>query len=345
MESVRAGARWWSRNGKRRRLGRPGMVLAPAALGLLVAGCHAAPAGPGQAVNQQITVASVPGFANAPLQVAVRDGLFARDHVDVKVQTYPTLQRAYAALGSGQAEVISGDYAGLLYAQSHPSGARLRLIADGYDATPGLMDVLTLPGSPVTNPQQLEGKAVGTPLPDLAPFSADAPYNMETLATEAVLQSDGVSPSSVVWKAMPAGNLITALREHQVSAIVVPQPYILQAETALGAVELFDVCSGVTASLPLSGYFTTAGFARNYPVALHAFQAALTTAKASTGQLGTVRSVLSTLPGMTAQEADLVTVGQYPTFLSVGQVQRVADLMYGTGMITNTISVRPMLFR
>lgn len=345
MESVRAGARWWSRNGKRRRLGRPGMVLAPAALGLLVAGCHAAPAGPGQAVNQQITVASVPGFANAPLQVAVRDGLFARDHVDVKVQTYPTLQRAYAALGSGQAEVISGDYAGLLYAQSHPSGARLRLIADGYDATPGLMDVLTLPGSPVTNPQQLEGKAVGTPLPDLAPFSADAPYNMETLATEAVLQSDGVSPSSVVWKAMPAGNLITALREHQVSAIVVPQPYILQAETALGAVELFDVCSGVTASLPLSGYFTTAGFARNYPVALHAFQAALTTAKASTGQLGTVRSVLSALPGMTAQEADLVTVGQYPTFLSVGQVQRVADLMYGTGMITNTISVRPMLFR
>lgn len=345
MESVRAGARWWSRNGKRRRLGRPGMVLAPAALGLLVAGCHAAPAGPGQAVNQQITVASVPGFANAPLQVAVRDGLFARDHVDVKVQTYPTLQRAYAALGSGQAEVISGDYAGLLYAQSHPSGARLRLIADGYDATPGLMDVLTLPGSPVTNPQQLEGKAVGTPLPDLVPFSADAPYNMETLATEAVLQSDGVSPSSVVWKAMPAGNLITALREHQVSAIVVPQPYILQAETALGAVELFDVCSGVTASLPLSGYFTTAGFARNYPVALHAFQAALTTAKASTGQLGTVRSVLSALPGMTAQEADLVTVGQYPTFLSVGQVQRVADLMYGTGMITNTISVRPMLFR
>ena len=328
--------------GRLGRLARPGMIMMPAALALLAAGCHAAPAGPGQAVNQQITVAAVPGFANAPLQVAVREGLFARY---VNVQTYPTLQRAYAALGSGQAEVISGDYAGLLYAQSHPSGARLRLIADGYDATPGVMEVLTLPGSPITNPQQLEGKAVGTPLPELAPFSADAPYNVETLATEAVLQTDGVSPSSVVWKPMPAGDMIAALRDHQVSAIVAAQPYILQAETALGAVELFDVCSGVTASLPLSGYFTTAGFARDYPTALHAFQAALTAAKASTGQPGTVRSVLSTLPGMTAQQADLVTVGQYPTFLSVGQVQRVADLMYGTGMITNTIAVRPMLFR
>ena len=203
--------------------------MMPAALALLAAGCHAAPAGPGQAVNQQITVAAVPGFANAPLQVAVREGLFARYHVDVNVQTYPTLQRAYAALGSGQAEVISGDYAGLLYAQSHPSGARLRLIADGYDATPGVMEVLTLPGSPITNPQQLEGKTVGTPLPELAPFSADAPYNVETLATEAVLQTDEVSPSSVVWKPMPADDMITALRDHQVSAIVAAQPYILQA--------------------------------------------------------------------------------------------------------------------
>ncbi len=136
MESIRARACAGSRSKKPARLSRAGLIMAPAALALLAAGCHAAPAGPGQAVNQQITVATVPGFADAPLQVAVKDRLFARHHVDVNVQTYPTLQRAYAALGSGQAEVISGDYAGLLYAQSHPSGARLRLIADGYDATP-----------------------------------------------------------------------------------------------------------------------------------------------------------------------------------------------------------------
>ena len=43
--------------------------------------------------------------------------------------------------------------------------------------------------------------------------------------------------------------------------------------------------------------------------------------------------------------SSLVTIGQYPTFLSVGQVQRVADLMYGTGMINTTLSVRNMLLR
>ena len=61
MRSVRAGARLWSCHRKPGRLGRVGLVLVPAALALLAAGCHAAPAGPGQAVNQQITVAACPG--------------------------------------------------------------------------------------------------------------------------------------------------------------------------------------------------------------------------------------------------------------------------------------------
>ena len=327
-------------------LRRSSLALVSVALATLAAGCRVPGTSSGQAAaGQQITVAAVPGFADAPLQLAVRDGLFARHGVQVTVHAYPGLQRAYAALASGHAQVVSGDYASLLYMQADAPRAQLRLIADGYDATPGLMEVLTLPGSAVTAPEDLEGQTVATPTQELAPFSADAPYNTETLATEAVLQSDGVSPPSVQWKAMPPGSMISALRNHAVSAIVVTQPYILQAETELGAVELMDVCSGVTASLPLSGYFSTAAFARDHAAALDGFRSALAAATSSTAQVGAVRSVLRTLPGMSARDADLVTVGQYPTFLSTGQVQRVADLMYDTGMIATTVSVRNLVFR
>jgi NitT/TauT family transport system substrate-binding protein len=321
---------------------RPALIGVLASLSLLAAGCHLPGTSSGPAAgNQQITVAVVPGFADAPLQVA-QGGLFSQHHLNVTLQNYQTLQQAYDALVSGQAEVISGDYAGLLYMQAHARNVQLRLIADGYDAAPGVMEILTLPGSAIKTPQDLVGQAVATPPQELAPFLTNAPYNSETLATEAVLQSNGVSPSGVLWKPMPA---ISALRNHTVSAIVTTEPYILQAETQLGAVELLDACSGVTASLPLSGYFTTARFARGNAAALHAFQAAITTAKATTGQLGTVQSVLGKLPGMSGREAALVTIGQYPTFLSVGQVQRVADLMYSTGMITTTISVRNLVLR
>jgi NitT/TauT family transport system substrate-binding protein len=332
---------------------RSGLTLVSAWLVLSATGCHVPGTGTssGQAAGQaqgggeQITVAVVPGFENAPLQVGVRDGLFTQHGLNVTVQTYQTLQQAYRALISGQAEVISGDYSGLLSMQARVGQGKLRLIADGYDATPGLMEVLTLPGSAVRVPQDLQGKIVATPPRELAPFSASAPYNIETLATESTLQSDGVSPSSVVWDAMAPSSMISALRDHTVSAIVATEPYILQAETQLGAIELLDACSGVTAGLPLSGYFTTASFASAHAAALRAFQAALDEAKASADQPGTVQSVLRTLPEMSSREASLVTIGQYPTFLSVGQVQRVADLMYGTGMINTTISMKNLLLR
>jgi NitT/TauT family transport system substrate-binding protein len=317
-----------------------------AVLALLTVGCQVpwAPSGPSPA-SQQITVAVVPGLANAPLQVAVRNGLFARNRLDVTVQTYQTLQQAYSALASGQADVISGDYAGLLYMQAHSGRTELRLVADGYDATPGVMEILTLPGSPITAPQGLQGKAVATPPGQLAPYSAVAPYNIETLAAEAVLQSDGVSPSSIQWKPMVPGSMIGALRDHTVSAIVTTQPYTLQAETRLGAVELLDACSGVAAGLPLSGYFASGHFAVVHPSVLRKFRSALNAAESAAARPGTVQSVLRTLPGMPAQEASLITVGQYPTFLSVGQVQRVIDLMVATGMIARTIAVKSLVFR
>ena len=328
------------------------MSLASAWLVLCAAGCHVPGTGasPGQAAGQaqggeRITVAVVPGFGNAPLQVGVRDGIFGQHGLNVTVRTYQTLQQAYGALISGRAEVISGDYSGLLYARARAGHEKLRLIADGYDATPGLMEVLTLPGSAVRGPQGLQGKMVATPPRELAPFSTSAPYNIETLATESALQSDGVSPSSVAWDAMAPSSMISALRDHTVSAIVATEPYILRAETQLGAIVLLDACSGVTAGLPLSGYFAMSSFATGHAAALRSFRAALDEATASAGQPGAVQSVLRTLPDMSARDASLVTIGQYPTFLSVGQVQRVADLMYGTGMISATISVKDLLLR
>src|SRR5262249_50949619 len=193
-----------ARAGRGGMVRRSGMTLVSAWLVLCATGCHVPgtgassgqAAGQAQGGGQQFTVAVVPGFGNAPLQGGGKDGLVGRHGLNVTVQTYQTLQQAYGALISGQAEVISGDYSGLLYVQAHSRRGKLRLIADGYDATPGLMEVLTLPGSAVRVPQDLQGKVVATPPRVLAPFSTSAPYNIETLATESALQSGGRSPAT-----------------------------------------------------------------------------------------------------------------------------------------------------
>jgi NitT/TauT family transport system substrate-binding protein len=183
---------------------------------------------------------------------------------------------------------------------------------------------------------------VATPLAQLVQYSATVPYNFETLAAQEVLQGDGVSPSSVNWTQMPPDQMISALRSGAVKAIVATEPYILQAEEQLGAVEVADASSGVTSGLPMSGYFSLKSYANAHPSTVLAFQAALSQAQSKSAQRGAVQSVISQLAGLNAKTADLIILGSYPTSVNTGQVQRVATLMYDSGMISSQMTVSAM---
>lgn len=314
-------------------------------LAVLASGCSFLGAGGsgGASGSGPITVAVVPGIENAPLDVALQDGLFQQHGLNVSVKSYTSLSDAYQALTGGRAQIAVGDYTDFFYEQAtgHTS---LRLIADGYDAAPNSVAILALPGSRITTPQQLVGASgtlggVATAQAQLGLPSTAVPYSIQTLAAQEVLQNDGVSPSSVKWYQMPPQNMIAALRNGQVAAILATEPYIIEAEQQLGAVEVLDASTGVTSGLPMSGYFSLNSYAHANPAAVQAFQAALTQAQAECAQRGPVQSVMSHLTGMVVGSSALVTLGTYPTSLNIGQVQRVATLMYDSQMISNQISV------
>jgi NitT/TauT family transport system substrate-binding protein len=321
---------------------------------LLASGCHVPGTGASGAASGSgpITVGIVPSIENVPLSVALQDGLFQQSGLNVTVRDFTSLSAEYQALTSGQIQIADGDYTDFLYEQAAyeqgAGGASLRLIADGYDATSDSVAILTLPGSTLTTPQLLESQSaiVGTPSAQsgLAPYSSTdpVPYNIQTLAAAEVLQNDGLSPGSVDWKPMPAQDMIEELRSGQVNAILATEPYILEAEEQLGAVEVVDASSGVTSGLPMSGYFSLASYASKNPSGVQAFQGALDQAQADCAQRGPVQSVLSHLPGMSKGATSLVTLGTYPASLNIGQVQRVAALMYDSGMISNQVNVNAM---
>jgi NitT/TauT family transport system substrate-binding protein len=308
---------------------------------VLASGCSGSGAGSSGTAGR-ITVAVVPGIDNAPLSVAVHDGLFPRHGLNVTVKDYQSLDAESQALTSGQAQIAVGDYTGFFYEQA-TGHASLRLIADGYDAASSSVAILALPSSRITTPEGLQNGSVGTPfapLPQMVPSStAVVPYNIQTLAAEEVLQNDGVSPSSVNWTQMQPQDMIGALRSGRVKAILATEPYILEAEEQLGAVEVVDASSGVTSGLPLSGYFSLASYAQANPSVVQAFQGALDQAQSDCAQRGPVQTVLPQLTGMRTGDAALVTLGTYPTSLNVSEVQRVATLMYDSGMINNPINV------
>jgi NitT/TauT family transport system substrate-binding protein len=324
------------------RASRLALVVISAALA--VSGCHLPGTSASGSGSGQLTVGIVPGIDNAPLRVGMQEGLF-RDHgLNVVVKTYSSLRPEFQALKSGSVDIAVGDYADFFY-EDAAGKASLRLLADGYDAAPNTMEVLTLPGSGITTPQQLEHKVVATPEPQLipsfhGPYTSDVvPYSMETLATEAVLVSDGLTPTSVTWKPTPMQDMIGELRSGRVSAILATEPYIIEAESQLGAVEVMDSCSGLTANLPLSGYFSLAAYADAHRAQLQQFQAALASAQADAANRGPLQAMLPHFTGMSTQNAALATLGSFPTSLSVGQIQRVADLMYSSGLINSPLRV------
>jgi NitT/TauT family transport system substrate-binding protein len=291
----------------------------------------------------QLTVAAVPGVTDAPLYLAQQQGLFSKAGLKVTIQPFSTASAELRALSNGSVQVATTDYADFFYAAS--LDPNLELLADGYDGAPNVMELLTLPSSNITSPQQLAKKTIGTPEPQEIAYDPSVPYSMETLATQSVLLDDGVEPTQVNWTAMPAQNLIGALKNHRVDAILVTEPYIYEAQSALGATEVVDALSGGTASLPLDGYFTSKSASRADTGALRTFRTVLEQAQAEAGTGQTLRSVISKYAHVTITTADMVTLGTYPALPNVNGIQQVADLMFSFNMISQELSVDQMMFR
>jgi NitT/TauT family transport system substrate-binding protein len=329
--------------------GRVRIAAGCAVAALLLAGCSGAggsSASGSAPAGSSITVAAVPGVGDAPLYVAWRQGLFQQRGLTVHLRSYHTMAEVMTALHSGQANVAVGDYADFFYEQEHDSSAPMVVVADGYDAAPDIMNVLVSPDSLITTPQGLQGKTIGTAAPQLMPNSPNSPgtpYSMETVAASSALDNDGVQPNLVKWQPMPAKDLVDALRNHRVDAILVTEPQIFQAESQIGARTILDACSGETVNLPLDGYFAPRSFAENHRAALLAFRSVLTRAQANAVQPAPLQAVLTHYAGMNRQTAALITVGQYPTALKVTSLQRVADLMSFYGALTHPLVVSHML--
>jgi NitT/TauT family transport system substrate-binding protein len=348
MRLAPARARTWHGTRLLRRF-RPAAMAACA--GVLLAGCGAL-GGTSTSLSgsnsSTITVAAMPGIGNAPLFIAAKDGLFSQHGLTVTIRKYTSLAQEIDDLNSGQVDIAAGDYTGFFNLfnlpgkQNQQKEQDLRVVADGYDAVPGVMEVLTRPGK-IKSPADLEGLTVATPQAQAITLpkngSPTQPYNIETLATQSVLRNDGASTSSITWDPMPAGQEVSALRNGTVGAILVTEPYIFQAESQLGAVALLDSCSGVTSGIPLLGYFTTSAYAAAHPATAQAFRAALLQAQGNAAVRGPVQSALTSTADISSSDAPLITLGTYPSFFSVGQVQRVANLMYDAGMLTTNLSV------
>jgi NitT/TauT family transport system substrate-binding protein len=292
------------------------------------AGCSATAGGGGSDANT-ITIAAVPGVDNAPIYLAKKEGLFAAAGLkNVVIKAYPNQAAELSALQSAQADIAASDYGNIFYQQSQSDN--LRILGDGYDAGAGVLEILTLPNSQIKSPLNLANQTIGLPSDSVLPKlgHSSGPISLDAAAATQVLQNYlGNNVETVQWSPMSQAQEVSDLQQGRLKAILVSEPYIYQAESQLGAVEVLDACSGSTSNLPLAGYVAMNAWVKENPTAVADFQQALAKAQGDAAMTGQVQQLLPSTTGMTPQDADLIAIGTYPTSTSVVSLERVVRLL------------------
>ncbi len=305
-------------------------LLAAATTLIFAAGCSGSGTSTGTvgAIEKpDLNVAVVPALDDAGFFVALYEGLFKAQGLNVHFVPAISSDTVIAAQVEGQYDITGGNY--VSYVQWQQSGkANLDIFAEGDVMEPATQGIYVMPGSPIKTLADLKGKTL----------AINAPDNILYLLAASVLAEHGISPSTVHFVTkynfplMPA-----ALAAGKVDAVMLPEPFASVAEQTEGAVPLADMDQGATMSFPIAGYVVTKAWAKKYPHTLAAFYRALEQGQeiADTSRAAVERA-FEDLPvpfGVSKKTAAVMALDNYPfSTAPVGSVdqirlQRVAQVM------------------
>lgn len=304
------------------------------AAAILVAACGSG-SSPGGPETKNVTVAALPVVDTAGFFIALKQGFFRQQGLNVSYRLVAQSTAALASMVSGSVDVIGGgNY--VSYIEGEQRGAfKVKLLADGTACGPHSFSILTTARTGIKSPAGLAGKTIAVNLTS----------NIQTLAANAVLQADHVNTSSVKYVAVPFPQMASALAAGRVDAISVVEPFATQAEKSIGATEVSDQCAGPTASLPLSGYFATQAWTQKNPATARAFQRALDKGQAlANSNPAMVKQILPTYTKINPQTASAIRLGSYPSAPDAARLQRISDLMLTGGLLKSHFDAGSMLF-
>jgi NitT/TauT family transport system substrate-binding protein len=315
---------------------------------LLAAGCSGGGSGTSP-VSGTVTIAAVPSVDDAPLWLAKDRGLFAAAGLNVQINTVSSDAAAITEVKNGQAQIAASDYGNILayQADSANSGNLLYLLADGYDAGTGNVEVLVGPKSNLTSPSmlahlnigvpsQLTIAAGGAPATDSSPTPSvpSGPSSLDAAAASEEISDYLLNVRLVVtWDPMSEQQEISELHSGVLKAVLLTQPYAYEAEAEFGDIELTDVFSGQTANMPLSGYVASDTWAEHNSQAIADFKSALDNAQNQASTLGPVQQTLQSTLGISLADADMTSLGTYPTSISDPEISRVATLLQSVRVV------------
>ncbi|MEU6722616.1 ABC transporter substrate-binding protein [Nonomuraea wenchangensis] len=324
------------------RLGRParaaiiGFALTLAAACSSGAGTTAsAPpaAASGGLEKTKIKVATLPAIDSAALYVAIDQGLFEKEGLEVTPQVVQAAPEAIPMMLNGEIDAMFGNYVSMFQAQDKGT-LKLRILAEGSRAAPDSLSVMVLPTSPIKTAKDLEGKTI----------NVNVLHNFQELALTQVLKANNVDPASIKYVQVTFQNIMPSWKGGQIDAAYLGEPMVTAATSTMGARKILDPASGPAAEFPISGYVSTQEWYDKNPRVAAAFQRAIhNAAKLMENNREVVSKVLPTFTQIDAATAATVTFPYFSSSDNPVRLQRVADWMLEARWLTKAIEVKTLM--
>jgi NitT/TauT family transport system substrate-binding protein len=295
-------------------------LLASAAMLTGMAGCGLLPGSQQPATPQlersTLRIGVQPMVDVAPLYLAREQKLFEAAGLRVDLVQQANDDSALTQLGTGTLDMAFATYVSMF---KGGSTSTLQLQGEAYQAASNTMALVTKPDS--AKYKNFSDFANSPPT-----IAVNSLNDLGMMTTKSVLQLVGVDPTTIRFKAVPYADMATALKNNQVDAAWMIEPFITQAQKDFGAQIITDAARGATSAFPISGYVASRQFASNNPKTLAAFRKVLAQAQQLAANPLTVRTVLPLYANVDTGTAELISIGTYPASLNAVRLQRVADL-------------------
>ncbi|ONI75027.1 hypothetical protein ALI144C_40380 [Actinosynnema sp. ALI-1.44] len=312
-----------------------GAVLA---LSLLVGGCSAISGQSGETASSgpleksRINVAILPTVEIAPLELAIRNGYFAADGLEVKVTIAGSGQQTVEGMVNGQYDIVYSTYPPLLLAQSK-NIADVKLIAANSAAAPGTAMLVVGKSSTLKTAADVAGKKV----------AVTAKGTLAELMVRSTLATRNVRPETVTFVEMPFPDMPTALDRGTVDAAMMVEPFVTAAQRSVGATPLLDLATGSLTDLPFTGFGATSAFVSANPKTVAAFQRGIGRAADESADRAKIEPLLADVAKIDREVAARTKLPLFRTALDPAAIQRVSRLMTEFGLLKQELDVKPML--
>jgi NitT/TauT family transport system substrate-binding protein len=280
-----------------------------------------------------IKASVLPALAFATLPVGIEQGLFEKQHLKIDLVKTPSSTVILPQLVSGDADVGGVAYGNIMAAveKNLPVVAVAPTDLGGTTAEEDPVKIVSLKDSGIDDFKQLAGKRV----------AVSKLKGLGEAQTRAIAEKDGIDPNSLKFVALAFPDMLTALRNGDVDAAYMVEPFVGLARHTTEINVLASANAETIPGVHQGAMAASRKFVEANPDVIRRFQLAMKESNEyANSHPEAVRKVLPDFLGIPADAAEKVLIPKFGTEWNDAANEQLAKVLLDVGEITKAPDIK-----